>query len=451
MTDLSRIRLRSATRRRWVATAAVSTVLVLPATGCGAGSEVGESSADVTCDIDVPTEPVTVNILAYNSTATDPFTNALTANCGSDTLELKHPATDLAGQKQRAVQSLSGNTASYDLIEQFGTVYPLYAARGWTAPLDDYIDTYADRYHLDDIDPKLMATHAYEGHQYGLPTYWSVNHLVYREDIFDSLGLDAPTTFEELRQAAETIQEAGVVEHPLAVPMSPSNDIQGLFGQALRSLGGDYFEEGEPVPTLDTPEAVEAVNEVRSLMPYMSPQVMSFSSPEVTTQLQTGQAAMGFLVSGRLGPLVDETKSPHANDFAFATPPSVREGGTPLSFLSTDGFAVATNSQADPELLFQLAAVATGEEAAASVIPEALPARLDLLEDADIPFAANAVETLEEVDPQPLTPVPYMADVYSVIGAPLGDAFAGDRPVQAALDEAQAAAVQAIEDGGYAD
>ena len=436
-------------RARLHALGAAAAVVALAVSGCGAGSEVGGTASDVACDITVPAQPTTVNILAYNSAATDPFTEVLTANCASENLTLNHPATDLAGQKQRAVQSMTGATASYDLIEQFGTVYPLYADRGWTVPLDDYVATYGEQFALDDIDPALLAAHEYDGQQYGLPTYWSVNHLVYRKDIFDELGLAPPTTFEELRTVSRQIQESGQVEFPLAVPMAPANDIQGLFGMALRSLGGDYFVEDRPVPALDTPLAVQAVQEIQSLLPFMSPQVLSFSSPEVTTQLQTGQAAMGLLVSGRLSPLVDEARSPLAADFGFATPPAVLAGGSPMSFVSVDGFAVAKNSQVDPELLFQLAAVATGEQAARSVLPDALPARLSLLEGSDIPFAANAQETLRDADPQPLTPVPYMADVYSVIGAPIGDAVSGGKPVQAALDEAQSAAVAAIDNAGY--
>ena len=442
---------RSAGRSRTIRSLVVGGALgaILLSAACGAGSRVGSTDEAVECDIDQPAEATTVNILAYNSDATDPFTNALTANCASDTLTLNHPPTDLNGQKQRAVQSLSGSSASYDLIEQFGTVYPLYADRGWTVPLDDYIAE-DDQFVLDEIDPKLMEAHAYDGQQFGLPTYWSVNHLIYRKDIFDELGLAPPTTFEEMREAAQTIQDAGEIDYPLAMPMAPANDIQGAFGMALRSLGGDFFVEGEAEPALDSPEAHTAIEELQSLLPYMSPQSLSFSSPEVTTQLQTGQAAMGLLVTGRLGPLVDEGNSPHAKDFGFSTPPAVREGGAPVSFLSVDGIAIAGNSTVDPKLLFQLAAVATGEGASKAALPDALPSRLDLIDNDSIPFAASAQDILQSADPKPLNQVPYMADVYSVIGAPLGDAVSGKAPIDQALSEAQSAARDAIANAGYA-
>jgi multiple sugar transport system substrate-binding protein len=437
-----------------VAVAAVS-VIVLSACGAGtkvggAGAESGSAAANVKCDITQPTTATTVNILAYNSVATDPFTNVLTSDCKSANLTLNHPATDLAGQKQRAVQSLSGSTASYDLIEQFGTVFPLYAARGWTVPIDSYVTKYKDKFDLGGIDPNLLKAAEYDGKLYGLPTYWSVNQMVYRKDIFDKLGLKPPTTFAEMRDDAKVIQEKGGIKYPLAIPMAPTNDIQGLFGQTIRSLGGDYFVKGQPTPAINTPTGVEAVNQLKTLLPYMSPQILSYSSPEVTTQLLTGQAAMGMLVTGRLGVLVDKTKSPNAANFGFATPPSVMAGGKPLSFLSVDGFAIAKNSKVDPDLLFQLAAVATSKDAAKATLPNALPARLGVLEGTTIPFAANALDVLHKADPQPLTPVPYMADVYSVLGAPIGDAFTGKMSVQQALDSAQAVATKAIASAGFA-
>lgn len=437
-------------RSRRLATIFGSVAALVSIGACGAGSEVGTSDAEVACDITQPSDATTVNVLAYNSAATDPFTDVLTSNCASDKLQIKHPATDLVGQKQRAIQSLSGGTASYDIIEQFGTVFPLYADREWTVPLDNYMKEYSSQFALDKIDPNLLAAHAYNDEQFGLPTYWSVNQFVYRKDVFDKLGIEPPTTFEEMRVAAKKIQDDGEIKYPLVIPMAPTNDIQGLFGQTIRSLGGDYFEEGEPVPTINTPEGVEAVEEIKSLLPYMAPEALSFSSPEATTQLLTGQAAMGMLVTGRLAPLVDEAKSPNAADFAFATPPAVKEGGTPLSFLSVDGFAIAKNSKVDPDLLFQMIAVATGEEASNAVLPDALPSRLDLIDESEIPFAASAKEVLA-TDPKPLNKVPYMADVYSVLGAPIGDAIAGQKSPQEALDVAQAAAEKAVDKAGYAE
>jgi multiple sugar transport system substrate-binding protein len=110
--------------------ALVTATLLLSA--CGAGADV--NTGGVACDIEMPEEATTVNLLSYNSPSTDPFANAVANGCTADELTVNAPATDFAGQNQRAIQSMSGSSASYDIIEVYGTVYPLYADREWIAP-----------------------------------------------------------------------------------------------------------------------------------------------------------------------------------------------------------------------------------------------------------------------------------------------------------------------------
>lgn len=67
--------------------------------GCGAGSKTGASeAAEVTCDVPQPAEKVTINVLAYNSSAIDPFTNTMVKSCTKDNITLKHEPIDFGGQ-----------------------------------------------------------------------------------------------------------------------------------------------------------------------------------------------------------------------------------------------------------------------------------------------------------------------------------------------------------------
>ena len=419
-------------------------------TACGAGSEVsgaGESAAAGGCDVDAPTTATTVNVLAYASTATDPFSKAMSDGCTSGELTVELPPTDLSGQHQRAVQSFSGPTASYDIVETYGSIRPLYADRGWVVQLDDLIAANSDRYALDGIDPTLMEAVAYEGKQYTLPTFWGVAVMVYRKDVLEQVGKQVPTTFAELIDTAQAIKDQTDISAPLAIPFNPSGDIASQFNQALHSLGGDLFVEGQAVPSLDGELPVKAITALASLLPVMSDQVMSFSSPEVITQLQTGQAALGLLMSGRVADLTDPDKSKFADQIAFAVPPSVEPGGLPMTYLSVDGFSIAENSAVDHELLFQLACIGTGEGAAKAAASATIPARTDIADAADLPVKEAALATLP--DAEPLPQVPYMADVYTALGAPVGAAVSGQTSAQEGATAAQAAAVAAIAAAGY--
>ncbi|WP_166788194.1 ABC transporter substrate-binding protein [Cryobacterium glaciale] len=428
-----------------LALGAASAALAL--TACGAGADVG--GVGVACSITMPDTKTTVNVLSYNSPSTDPFTNAVASGCTTGTLTVNAPATDFAGQNQRATQSMSGTNPSYDLIEVYGTVYPLYAEHGWIDALDEQIAERGDELGLDDVDPVLMEQLQFDGQQFGIPTFWGTIIFVYRQDIFDDLGLDVPTTYAEMIAASETITtETGMV-NPLALPFNSAGDVSTAYNQVLGSLGGDWFKDGEATPTLDTPESVAALDALRSTYLAMNQQATSWSSPEVITQLQTGQAAMSMLFAGRVSALLDADQTDLSESFGFAVPPSVITGGTPATSLSVDGFAIASNTEVDKDLMFDLLSVATGADAAAEAAGATIPARNSQAENANLAFEPAARAVLESERPNGLPHLPYMADVYAGMAPILAQVVNGTLSSADGAAALQAAAVAAIAAAGY--
>ena len=70
----------------------------------------------VACDFDNPTEKTTVNVLAYNSSAVDPFTNTMVKSCTHDNVTVKHDPIDFAGQLEKTTATLAGDSGTYDVI-----------------------------------------------------------------------------------------------------------------------------------------------------------------------------------------------------------------------------------------------------------------------------------------------------------------------------------------------
>lgn len=426
---------------------AATTAAALALTACGAGADIG--GAGVACDIEQPDAPTTVNVLSYSSPSSDPFADAIVNGCTGGNLTVDAPETDFAGQNQRAVQSMSSSSPSYDIVEVYGTVYPLYAERGWITPLDDQIAAKGDELKLDDIDPALMESLAYDGKQMALPTFWGTVIFVYRADIFEDLGLEVPKTFDEMFAAADTIREKTGMKNPLALPIASAGDVSSVFNQIYGSLGGEWFDGDKPVPTLDSPEAVEALDMLRTTYENMSPQSTSWASPEVVTQLQTGQAAMSFLFAGRVSALLDEDQTEYYDSFAFDVPPAVKEGGTYATSLSVDGLAIAENSKVDKDLLFDLLGVATGPEASAEAAGATIPARTTEAQAADLPFEPAARKVLESERPNALPLVPWMSDVFAS-GAPiLNQVVNGEITSEEGAAQLQKAAEKAIADAGF--
>lgn len=414
--------------------------------GCGAGARVAESGGaeQVSCDVEAPAADTTVNVLAYNSSAIDPFTNTMVSSCTQDGLTVKHDPIDFAGQVQRTQATLAGDSGTFDIVETYGFVIPTYAAEEKLLPLDDLFAKYEEQYGLDGLNEDMLEAMSYDGELYALPMQAQVFVMAYREDIFEDLGLEAPTTFAELREAAQTIQDAGAMEHPVALPWLASSDIVTAYDAALGSLGADFVDHEAGRANFDTPVAAQAFEELESLLPYMDPQVTTFDQPAVQQQMYNGDAAISIMFSGRMTDLTDPDNSQYADRIGFAAPPAVEEGGKQYSALSVDGWSIPANTEVDPDLLFQLMAVSVGQEASEAAVPAAYPAREGVVTPENSPYADAANDAISSAPPA--EPYPYTSLISNEITPLVAGVLSGNTEPQEATRRMQDAAEQILQD-----
>jgi len=64
-------------------------------------------------------------------------------------------------------------------------------------PLNDLVDKYRDEFNLDDIPQKAWEGATIDGNIYGVPIVANTLHLIYRQDIFDELGIAVPDTYDD--------------------------------------------------------------------------------------------------------------------------------------------------------------------------------------------------------------------------------------------------------------
>lgn len=411
-------------------------------TACGAGSRTGdENSTEVACDFDAPETDTTVNVLAYNSSAIDPFTDTMVASCTRDGVTVKHDPIDFGGQVTKTTATLAGETGTYDLVETYGFVIPDLADDEKLVPLDDLYEKYADEYGLDGLNESMRAGMSYDGKLYALPMQSQMFVLAYRADVFDDLGLEAPTTWEGMLAAAEEIQASGTMDHPLALPLLATSDVTTNYEAAMNSLGADFVDEEGNV-TLDTPEAKQALEALIAAMPYMDPQVTTYDQPKVQQQMFNGTAAMSIMFSGRMSDLTDENNSELASDFAFAAPPALTEDAPYLyDRLSIDGWSIPFNTELDHDMLFQMMASSVSEEASEASIPAAYPARDGMVTEENSPYGKAANESIAGSMPPIVSPV--LADVTNAIREPLVATLAGKLSVEEGMAKMQAAGEKA--------
>jgi|YNPMSStandDraft_1061717.scaffolds.fasta_scaffold23221_2 multiple sugar transport system substrate-binding protein len=187
-----------------------------------------------------------------------------------------------------------------------------YAGQGWISPVDDLVaETDPDYLMLEDFHPAILSEQCmWEEKLYGLPFINAIHTLYYRTDIFDKHGLKPPETWEELREAAKLITEAESKNGVYGVTFMGKRGVQ-LLCTYVNFLGafGSYFYDKNYVATLDSPEAIAALEFFKSLIPYANPGVLSQDWDECFATFAAGNAAMNIQWQNAAPGLADPSKS----------------------------------------------------------------------------------------------------------------------------------------------
>lgn len=132
------------------------------------------------------------------------------------------------------------------------------------ADVTDLIDSLGGR---DAFIEKYIDWVSKDGAIYGIPDWALYQCMWYRTDLFEEKGIDIPTTWEELRAAAQALTEDtdgdGTIDvYGMAIPMDRNMVAQQTYSQWLYSEDVDIFdaETGEYVFDDNKEMAVEALD-----------------------------------------------------------------------------------------------------------------------------------------------------------------------------------------------
>ena len=208
---------------------------------------------------------------------------------------------------------------------QFSSLY----AKGQLAPLTALVQRFGARYALEDrmlvqVDGEVMA----------IAFQLNTQCLYYRADLFDKHRLRVPTTYAEMTQAAAVLQrDEPSIQFPIAQGFSKGFDVATEFTNVLASLGGRFFVPGSARPDFQSERGVAAVQAMRSLLPYMTPNALASNSDDVVNQFQQGKAAMGVLWASRASRMDDPAASKVVGRMQFAAAPAAVAGGRTAAHL----------------------------------------------------------------------------------------------------------------------
>ena len=275
-----------------------------------------------------------VSLLANSFAAWKAVSDAM-GECGNFEAELD------AEFRKKQPDAFAANPSLYQLGGvSNGTIQPLLSA-GTIRPLDDLVAKYGK-----DLQPNQLIR--INGQVMAIAMMVNNQHLMYREDIFKSLGLEVPTTYFELLSAADKVAASGQVQYALGGTYKAGWNLAEEFVNMYMGMGGDFFDGSKP--NLNNAMGVRTLEMMRNLTHYMDPEYLVADSTYVQQQFQQGKIAMAVLWATRAAAMDDAKESQVVGKVKMAAAPSPVSGALPASTLWWDGVVLAknmTDQQAD--------------------------------------------------------------------------------------------------------
>ena len=373
-----------------------------------------------------------IQVLAAGFEAWKAVTDAM-AECGNVAAELdqefrtKQPAAFAADPALYHVGGVSN-----------GTITPLLAD-GTIRPLDDLIAEHGQHLapnQLIKIDGQTMA----------VAFMVNTQALTYRRDVLEELGIEPPTTWDEVLAAAEKIQGFEGIDYPLGgMTMAGWNLALEFIDMHASAQEALINEDGTPNVANET--GVEVLELMRELVQYYDPEYLVSDSTYVQQQMQQGAIAMANQWASRAGAMDDEVESSVVGLVETTAAPVASYGEAPSATLWWDGFVIAQNiSDEEAEAAFRVAMegmdremVEANNDAAVWLIEGYEPGRL----------ALGAVATATAVPPPPSYPTTAeMGLMHTALGNELSAFFTGDREAMATLEAVEESYNQAAREAG---
>lgn len=395
---------------------------------------IGATAAIADCGIDSGS----VRILSNDFPALHAV-NEGAAACASATVTVTVNQT--AEHRDIQVAALTADPAQYTTaVVANSSIVPLMN-QGLIRPLDDLIERFGQ-----DLQRSQMIT--VDGQVMAIAFMANAQHLFYRADILEQLGIEPPRTYEAVLEAAAAIRAAGIMENPFTFNSASGWNLAEEFVNMYMGYGGQFFEPGTARPSINNETGVAALNMLKALTGYASPDFLTLDSTATTAQWESGEVALATLWGSQGAAILDdEGSTPEiVQSTRLIGAPTVGGGSTPASTLWWDGFTIAANiSDADAEATFR--AMLNG------ISPEVIIANSDRavwLSPAFVPgpAAVGVVET-GQAGARPYPMLPFIGLLHGAIGENLAEFLQGTESAEQALADIEAAYITAAQGQGF--
>ncbi|MCC2030196.1 sugar ABC transporter substrate-binding protein [Microbacterium sp. NPDC077644] len=321
-------------KKRVLSIVALGVTASLGLAGCAAGGGEGDGGTDG--------EGQTLNVWIMKGTNPDAtaFYDEVSAAFEEETgAKVEIEEVQWADAHDRFVTAIAGGTTP-DVAETGTTWTAEFADAGALLPIDEYVD--GEDGLRDDLVEGLEVAGTYDEELYGMPWYAGVRALVYRTDIFEELGLEAPKTWDDIVTAGEAIKKA----HPemMAFPVPGDAEFQvypwvwGAGGE-IATLDGDTWTS--ELDSAESQEGIQFYTDLATEHGFSSAGATTWKETDLSDAFSQGNVAMMLSGSWTPGSLVEANPDLEGKIGAAVIPgkdggiaPSVL-GGSHLSIFNT--------------------------------------------------------------------------------------------------------------------
>jgi ABC-type glycerol-3-phosphate transport system substrate-binding protein len=209
------------------------------------------------------------------------------ANAGVKVNVVYGPSTE-DQYHDKMVTLLAAKDSSIDVFDTDVIWPPEMALPGWMAPLDAYLSPALRKKY----SPSMIDAQTFNGHLVGIPYYMDSGHLIYRKDLLDAHGFQAPKTWAELAHQAQVITKANKGLYGYVADWSKNEQLSDNFFEFIWSNGGDLLDSHGKV-VINSPQNVEAVQMMKDFITkyqIMAPGVLSIGLEPGRTLFTEGHA-----------------------------------------------------------------------------------------------------------------------------------------------------------------
>jgi multiple sugar transport system substrate-binding protein len=365
------------------------------------------------------------------------------------------------------LRDLMSKAGKYDIVTQ--DVWALPNDYSYLRPVTDWVTRDWDDIGMDDFVPLKGALLQYdpttrkmgEGDWWGLPFLVHGEMILYRKDLADAKGLDAPKTVYEFEQFAKALTNPpttygatlrGKRDHSI---ICDAYFTQQPFGGRFMGpvpKGHPLYQENPLVPTINAPETIEATEWfIHMLKDYCPPGQSEADDTVIAANADKGLAASMY--GENWAPLFWDPSTyigPNAK-WAFTACPS---GKYDYTGGAVCGCTMINGASKNQELAWEWIKWQVSKEAQRITIPAGgEPLRMSSLRDPDVVKAQPFLPAIEKsLSYTSKIQRPLFAEnlqFEAILGLSLSEALIGTKTVKQALDEAQAKTDKLMKGAGY--